>query len=135
MLGRFCEKAERGMTTAHPASWAFIFRSPGTCETKPTIEVDFLNLERSLGIRVRGLMLLLFRSTMISDGFSSPSSPTFSVISLSLLTNSTLTFSLRDTSWILARENRSSIKQKIRVGAPSRGGNGSGGAVPCTPVL
>src|SRR5260370_443107 len=39
MLGRFCEKAERGMTTSHPASWAFIFRSPCTCETKPTLEM------------------------------------------------------------------------------------------------
>src|SRR6185437_7052130 len=48
MLGRFCENAERGMTTSHPASCALILRSPWTWETKPRIEVGFLNFERSL---------------------------------------------------------------------------------------
>jgi len=27
-IGRLCEKAERGITVSHPASMAFIFRSP-----------------------------------------------------------------------------------------------------------
>ena len=50
-------------------------------------------------------MLLLFRSTMTSEGFSSGFSAILAAISFSVFTNSTLTFSLRPTSWILARKN------------------------------
>src|SRR6185437_617254 len=71
MFGRFCENAERGITTSHPASCALILRSPCTWETKPRIEVGFLNFERSLEMIGSGLMLLLFRSTTINEGFSS----------------------------------------------------------------
>ena len=62
------------------------------------IEVPFFSLLFSLGISVRGLALALFRSKMISDGFSSPFCFMRSSRSLSVLTNSTFTFSLRAVS-------------------------------------
>src|SRR5581483_8954464 len=70
--GRFCEKADRGSTMSHPTSCAFCFKSPCTCDRKPMIDVPFLSLVFSLGIRVSGLALTLLRSKMISEGFSSP---------------------------------------------------------------
>src|SRR6266853_189789 len=133
MLARFCEKAERGITTSQPASWALTFRSPCTWETKPTIEVLFLYLALILVITGSGLMPLLFRSTMIRDGFSSVPS-VLSVMSLSVLTNSTFTFNLREISWILATKKRSSTKAKIRVGASTRCTSGSILGEACTPL-
>src|SRR6185312_262449 len=124
MLTRFCENAERGITTSHPASCALTLRSPCTWETKPTIDVAFLYFERILVMTGSGLMPLLFRSTIIRDGFSSAPS-VFSAISLSVLTNSTFTLSLRETSWILATKKRSSTKAKIFVGASTRCVSGS----------
>ena len=61
------------------------------------MDVAFLYLERILVMTGSGLMPLLFRSTIIRDGFSSEPS-VFSVMSLSVLTNSTFTLSLRETS-------------------------------------
>ena len=71
-FGKFCEKAERGSTMSQPTSWAFCFRSPCTWDRNPMIDVPFFNLLLSLGIRISGLALALFRSKMMSDGFSSP---------------------------------------------------------------
>src|SRR6476469_10739894 len=112
------------MTTSQPAYTAFTFRSPWTWETKPTIDVAFLYLERILVMTGSGLMPLLLTSTIISDGFSSEPS-VFSAMSLSVLTNSTFTLSLRETSWILATKKRSSTKAKIFVGASTRWVSGS----------
>ena len=75
---RFWENAERGTTMSQPASCAFIFRSPCTCETKPMMLVAFLSFALSLGIRVSGFAPTLFRSKMMSDGFSSPFCPILS---------------------------------------------------------
>src|SRR5262249_9437753 len=91
--GRFCENADRGMTTSHPASCAFCFSSPCTWETKPRMVVPFLNFDFSLGMMLSGLLFRLFRSTITSDGFST--SPILSNMSFSVLTNSTFTLSLR----------------------------------------
>ena len=96
--GKFCEKAERGNTMSQPTSCAFCFRSPCTCDKNPMIDVPFFSLLFSLGIRVNGFTLLLFRSKIISDGFSSPFCCIFSIKSLSVLTNSTFTLSLRAVS-------------------------------------
>src|SRR5882724_9407570 len=89
------------------------------------MEVAFLNFARILVMTGKGLMLLLFRSTITRDGLSSGCSALFSAISFSLLTNSTLTFNLREISWILATKKRSSTKAKIRVGASTRWTSGS----------
>ena len=62
------------------------------------IDVPFFSLLLSLGISVSGFTLSLFRSKMISDGFSSPFCCIFSIRSLSVFTNSTLTLSLRAVS-------------------------------------
>ena len=70
--GRFCENAERGSTMSQPTSCAFCFKSPCTCDRNPIIDVPFFSLLLSLGISVNGLALALFRSKMMSDGFSSP---------------------------------------------------------------
>ena len=75
---RFWENAERGTTMSQPASCAFIFRSPCTCETKPMMLVAFLSFALSLGIRASGFAPTLFRSKMMSDGFSSPFCPILS---------------------------------------------------------
>ena len=90
------------------------------------IEVPFFNLLFSLGMSVRGLALMLLRSKMISEGFSSPFCFIRSSRSLSVFTNSTLTFILRAVSWILARKNKSSTKAKMREFESARAGSGSG---------
>jgi hypothetical protein len=123
---RFWEKAERGMTASQPASCAFTFRSPCTCETKPRMEVSFFSLALSLGIVVSGLAFTLFRSMMMSDGFSWPLASMRSRMSLSVLGNSTFTLSLRAVSWILVTKNRSSTMARMRVAPFSLGGRGSG---------
>ena len=62
------------------------------------IDVPFFSLLLSLGMSVSGLALTLFRSKMISDGFSYPFCLIRSVRSCSDFTNSTLTLSLRAVS-------------------------------------
>src|SRR6266513_1227644 len=52
--GRFCENAERGNTMSQPTSCAFCFRSPCTCDRNPIMDVPFLSLLFSLGIKVNG---------------------------------------------------------------------------------
>src|ERR1700731_4138608 len=70
--GRFCENADLGNAMSQPTSCAFCFRSPCTWDRNPMIEVPFFSLLLSLGIRVRGFALALFRSKIIRDGFPLP---------------------------------------------------------------
>jgi len=60
--------------------------------------VSFFSLLFSFGIIVSGFDVRLLRSTMMSDGLSLPFWPMRSKTSLSVLTNSTFTPSLRAVS-------------------------------------
>ncbi len=54
-MGRLCEKAERGMTVSHPASTAFIFKSPLQVIEKANDRNGLLELALELGNQRHGL--------------------------------------------------------------------------------
>ena len=124
---KLCENAERGMTVSQPASTAFNLRSPCRWLRKPIIDVAFFSLARNFGISTSGFAFRLFRSKTNSAGRSpSGKSSSLAIDSLSPLMNSTFIPSLRAVSEIFAWKNRSSMKQKMRVGAFSRTGAAGG---------